>query len=892
MIIQHNIVALNSYNQLKKNGNTLKKNLEKLSSGYKINKAGDDAAGLAVSEKMRAQIAALTTAQENTLDGISLVQTAEGALTEVHAMLNRMIELSEQSANGIYDDNNRASLQQEMDQILEEIDRISEATNFNGIKLLNGNEGSEEATFIDTKDITIPEVGNTEVIHTIVHKTTATSGQKQKAEFSIDLGNYSILNVQNGDVLKIKIGSNEIILKHGHNGADLSSTKGIRDALKTAISSPNGEYANDKIGNSTVTFADFIITDVGTNGLKFVQKNVPQNIGEIVNTDMGIELKYEQVSRDLGKTEEVTLNVIEQTIGNIKGEKGKLVFDISDLEYKAPTDANSDKAKLLIGLPTILYMKDSNTPYIEIDGSKDMTALEIAQAIEGKELSIKTPNSPEVIDFKISTNGTIVTFTIQNGEFLWDLPVLTIKPKTIDTTMEKGYFVGEQGENSISNVGDIKHDPPHLSPLFIGRYYIFTPDNHITQMELAIPRKLEFIASTNSDKKGIPTLRIQMNFFGRFFNVFIDATKDLTSEEILKALSETQFTIQDDTGRDVTFTASIAPTIHDHFIHNIADPDILDNMIVFTPDIKDAVFSGPYEYPGNLITQCSIFTKEKPSGVESGNYKNKTDVADIAKTQYASTSFQLYDLISDNSKIKIGDEIYVFRVGKNSKTTANKGEILIDLSDMEQYNIDIIKACDRLVDAAQHNKLFDVRRHNDEGIIAVRETEQNAKAFDYGMGGIDLTTKQNIQQQLQSIRITTESTEGKKIILQIGDTADDYNRVAVIIKNCSTQALGIDELDISTQYGADEALYKINIAIDYISGVRGDLGAMQNRLEHTINNLEITTTNLTEAESRIRDTDMAKEMMLHIKNNILIQSSQAMLTQANQVPQKILQILQ
>ena len=84
---------------------------------------------------------------------------------------------------GIYDDNNRASLQQEMDQILEEIDRISEATNFNGIKLLNGNEGSEEATFIDTKDITIPEVGNTEVIHTIVHKTMATSGQKEKAEF-------------------------------------------------------------------------------------------------------------------------------------------------------------------------------------------------------------------------------------------------------------------------------------------------------------------------------------------------------------------------------------------------------------------------------------------------------------------------------------------------------------------------------------------------------------------------------------------------------------------------------------------------------------------------------------------------------------------------------------
>lgn len=888
MIIQHNIVALNSYNQLKKNGNTLKKNLEKLSSGYKINKAGDDAAGLAVSEKMRAQIAALTTAQENTLDGISLVQTAEGALTEVHAMLNRMIELSEQSANGIYDDNNRASLQQEMDQILEEIDRISEATNFNGIKLLNGNEGNEGATFIDTKDITIPEVGNTEVIHTIVHKTTATSGQKQKAEFSIDLGNYSILNVQNGDVLKIKIGSNEIILKHGHNGADLSSTKGIRDALKAAISSPNGEYANDTIGNSTVTFADFIITDVGTNGLKFVQKNVPQNIGEIVNADMNIELKYEQVPRDSGKTEQVWLPCIKEMVENINENKWTIVFDISDLEYKAPTYPGSEnEAKLLVEIDKDL------TPdkIIEIDGGKDMTALEIAQAIDGEKVVMRDYYYSHIVEYAFSTSGTIVTVTatVQKGQMYGAIPHLVFSTKVFSPAREEGYFIGEQndpwkGENS--NIGSFPNIP--LKDYWHGTHYASYTDDNKLQIEIPIPKNADFVASTDSDKKGTPTIRFRGSYYGRCFSILIDASKNLTAEEILKALDGKQFTIQDDDGKDITLTASIVPTKFDHF----SDKNVLDNMIVFTADKNDNGFTTGTSNQSFTVETWSVFTKEKPPGVESGNYKNKTDTANTAKTKYASTSFQLYDLISDNSKIKIGDEIYVFRVGKNSKTTANKGEILIDLSDMEQYNIDIIKACDRLVDAAQHNKLFDVRRHNDEGIIAVRETEQNAKAFDYGMGGIDLTTKQNIQQQLQSIRITTESTEGKKIILQIGDTADDYNRVAVIIKNCSTQALGIDELDISTQYGADEALYKINIAIDYISGVRGDLGAMQNRLEHTINNLEITTTNLTEAESRIRDTDMAKEMMLYIKNNILIQSSQAMLTQANQVPQKILQILQ
>ena len=142
MRIQHNIAALNSYRQLSGNNSAVAKNLEKLSSGYRINRAGDDAAGLAISEKMRAQITGLETAQKNANDGISLVQTAEGALTEVHSMLNRMVELATQSANGTYDNSvDRANLQKEFDSLLEEVDRISDATNFNGINLLDGSLG-------------------------------------------------------------------------------------------------------------------------------------------------------------------------------------------------------------------------------------------------------------------------------------------------------------------------------------------------------------------------------------------------------------------------------------------------------------------------------------------------------------------------------------------------------------------------------------------------------------------------------------------------------------------------------------------------------------------------------------------------------------------------------
>ena len=143
MRIQHNIMAMNSYRNYSSNTSSLAKNLEKLSSGYKINRAGDDAAGLAISEKMRAQITGLSQAQANAKSGINLVQTAEGALTEVHDMLNRMVKLADQSANGTYDnDVDRSNLQKEVAALKTEIDRIADASNFNGIKLLDGTLGA------------------------------------------------------------------------------------------------------------------------------------------------------------------------------------------------------------------------------------------------------------------------------------------------------------------------------------------------------------------------------------------------------------------------------------------------------------------------------------------------------------------------------------------------------------------------------------------------------------------------------------------------------------------------------------------------------------------------------------------------------------------------------
>src|SRR5690554_3101868 len=149
MIINTNVAALNSYNRLSETNNNVQKSLERLSSGKRINRAADDAAGLAISEKMKSQIRGLSQAQRNAQDGISLIQTAEGALKETHAILQRMRELAVQAANDTNTPQDRNELQAEVEQLIEEIKRIAETTQFNTMNLLSGSyaSGAADLTF-------------------------------------------------------------------------------------------------------------------------------------------------------------------------------------------------------------------------------------------------------------------------------------------------------------------------------------------------------------------------------------------------------------------------------------------------------------------------------------------------------------------------------------------------------------------------------------------------------------------------------------------------------------------------------------------------------------------------------------------------------------------------
>src|SRR5690606_4668123 len=145
MIINHNIAALNTHRQLGMATGAQSKSMEKLASGMRINRAGDDAAGLAISEKMRAQVRGLDQGAKNAQDGVSLIQTAEGGLNETHAILQRMRELSVQASNDTNADEDLAAIKSEMDELLKEIDHIADSTNFNGTNLLKS----------DTADFTL-----------------------------------------------------------------------------------------------------------------------------------------------------------------------------------------------------------------------------------------------------------------------------------------------------------------------------------------------------------------------------------------------------------------------------------------------------------------------------------------------------------------------------------------------------------------------------------------------------------------------------------------------------------------------------------------------------------------------------------------------------------------
>ena len=223
MVIQHNIAAINSYRNLSTNQSALSKNLEKLSSGYRINRAGDDAAGLAISETMRSQINGLNQAVNNANDAVGLIQTAEGAMTETHSMLQRMKTLATQAANGTYTETARKNIKSEIDALNSEITRIATTTKFNGESPLNPDKNKPNLTFFigatadKTNAMTVAQMTMTAKALTIDQIKVGTTTDAFKAMASIDAA------IERVSTYRATLGAAQNRLEHTVNNLKVTS---------------------------------------------------------------------------------------------------------------------------------------------------------------------------------------------------------------------------------------------------------------------------------------------------------------------------------------------------------------------------------------------------------------------------------------------------------------------------------------------------------------------------------------------------------------------------------------------------------------------------------------------------------------------------------------------
>lgn len=418
MVVQHNLNAINANNKMNINVSGTKKATEKLSSGYQINRAGDNAAGLAISEKMRSQIRGLSQATKNANDGISLIQTAEGGLNETHSILQRMRELAVQSANGTYqDDTDREAIQLEVDALKSEIDRIASSTEYNGMKLLDGSLGGSKAVTefgakygaVSTADTDLVGATITSNIAGVKVTTAYTASGKggENALWSAD-GKTLTMNLVAGETYTQKDIDN--LIANATQSKDGGQTQAPSEI---SIKLANGVMTASKAGDTTATTAGLratgsddtnILTLIGdgTNGAhgssdkitftantygKAVDTNMASKITISTTVAAGKENVKVATAATTTKGAELTLELstgktyTEKDIENILKEAG---YDYSvKLEDTKNTDGDAD-GKI----------------YFNVKGDAEVAITDGAGV--GKD---SVPNNGKGLTFQIGANG-------------------------------------------------------------------------------------------------------------------------------------------------------------------------------------------------------------------------------------------------------------------------------------------------------------------------------------------------------------------------------------------------------------------------------------------------------------------------------------------------------
>lgn len=744
--INQNVMSLSTYASLSQTSSRLEKSIQKLSSGMRINSASDDGAGLAISEKMRRQIRGLSRAVNNAQDGISMIQTAEGALNESQSILQRMRELAIQSSNDTLTSNDRLEIQKEVSQLKDELNHISTSTEFNTKKLLDGSQTALiSASSKSAKGLIVGALNGGGGTYDVDLKLLA-GGVSEMQRSQI----YTINN-DSGKLADGETKLQSIAQFYDSNGVfvlDTPQTLTLHGNGKTAKVTLDGQMSLDNLA------ADIQNSILSRSGLE-IQNTTVKTVNTAQSQLAGVGGYLQIVSGSIGSSGQITLSSDQEVLNALgmsitrEAVESRVEVTLTDsFGYARRTTTETDRVSGLLD---------------GIDIQFDSQAAQIA-GTQGLEAGLLISSAAQLV---VSAGGVDTTITVASGHWTMEGLARTINSQITAVDGLKASVV--DGELRLA------YDKPATTAASIA--------NTVNLSGIAGGAKaLGFLAGTYS---GFVDAQKDQSAIRQGFSTFVDLSGAGTAE----------FSIGDGLTAAITVQVSLTSAV------NTADMMLFAD---FQAEVhrQAALVSAAVAVRVDQVGSSMVFTSTR---VGNENLDN----------QAAYTSMLSLSLVTGTA------------TGTSSLGTSRLQQML----------------------------------GIESGVTAKGSGDKNFK-----MHVVDKISQ-----------------------LQIG--ADQGQTMKIAIGDMSAAALGVDRLDLTTVEGAGKAMGALNKALDIVSGERGKLGASQNRLEFAINNLRNSHSNLTASESRIRDADIAMEMIEFTRNQIISQAGTAMLAQANMMPQGVLQLL-
>lgn len=797
MTIYNNVPALTSQRYLSQTNNAISSNLEKLSSGLRINSAADDASGLAISEKLRGQISGLKRASMNAQDGISLLQTAEGGLSTIQDMTQRMRELAVQAGNGVYTTSDRAEIQKEVEQLKEEIDRVASSTEFNTKKLLNG-----DATALWSTD-------KAEKIDAVITGPVAE-------------GNYN-LNIEVDPGSNYVYKSDVMALNEDAIGAELTTVYTTNSSNLSLVSNPVGLEATTgsavytiAVGTSgsTLTHSAHVTATYAQDGSAFAVTAI--NLGDVENS-VYIEVKFDEAAAS-GDTADATIDAQYRYIDAKTG----FVSDWATIQASSSaTSVTINEASLAIGTSG-QTIDISATISLGASGGAIQVGDKILLAATMSAAATDTESGGGTIEFSGGPSDQTGPTLVYSSSATDALTLADNADNVVDYNDKTVYMATMDSSTGNVNIGNITLSFKEQT----GTDTAQGTTSGDTAIHLAVRGAGE--AATTSTK---------LSDIARF-----------TTDDGRNIFDETQELTIYGNGKSATIYLEGDDTISD-FEKKLTSALVDELGMGATSDTSDTMS----DVNNNLVNYVSSDTDNTNEAVQ-GTF--------VIQTAKLGTDSQL-SFIGDQALID-GLSLATIQEGTNSAltvtaTNAHTGETVG--SDEVNDNVvrDLIKGVEITVDGSV-------------GLDISWDDTKKEMSFAAGKA-------EDIK-----IHVVDNAME-----MQIG--ANEGQTILTSIPQVDTKSLGLDDIVLVDQELAQKSITKIDKALESISSTRATIGAQINRLDYTIVGLNTAAENLTASESRIRDLDFASEMTEFTRNQILNQAGTAMLSQANSLPNLVLQLL-